>query len=100
MSLTDQDYQDLGFLNDLVKAITGKSLEQVPDETKLELSEKCMNIYQTYILSYFKKHFDTKAQLRIRQVTVEQKTELFEKFPELQTQFDEAYTSFVEYLAA
>jgi hypothetical protein len=99
MSISDQDYQDLAFVDSLVKAITGRSLETIPEDKQQEILEKCMSIYQNYIIGYFKQTFDSKAQMRIKQVTVEQKTELFDKFPELQNQFDEAYASFIQYIA-
>jgi hypothetical protein len=99
MQLQEQDYQELAFVDNLVKAITGRSLESIPDANKALIVEKTMNIYQNYIIGYFKQHFDDKAQMRIKQVIREEKTILFEKFPDLQTQFDEAYTSFIQYIS-
>ncbi len=99
MQLQEQDYKELAFVDNLVKAITGRSLESIPDENKSAIVEKTMSIYQNYIIGYFKEHFDEKAQMRIKQVIREEKTDLFDKFSDLQAQFDEAYTSFIQYIS-
>jgi hypothetical protein len=99
----DQNYtvtetQDLIFIESLVKAITGLSLNDMPEDKREYMIEQSLSIYQNYIVGYFKENFEIKDTLRIQQIIKESNTTIFIKFPDMQTKFDEAYTSFLNYL--
>lgn len=90
---------DLVFCNSLVKAITGMNLDSIPDQSKSSIIENCLEIYQNYIIGYFKEHFDKNDIIRIQQVIKDGNTDLFNKFEDLNSKFDEAYQSFIQYIA-
>jgi hypothetical protein len=98
VQLTETEVQDLVFVDALIKAITGISLEDIPNDKKAYMIEQSLSIYQNYIIGYFKENFEDKDVLRIQQILKEGTTTIFDKFPELQTKFDEAYDSFIQYL--
>jgi hypothetical protein len=95
----DITLEQLGFVHSLVKAITGTLLEEIPTDSQPEIIQHCLSIYENYIVGYFKEHFEAKDATRIQQVVKEGKTDIFETFPELKKQFDEAYASFIQYLS-
>jgi hypothetical protein len=96
--LTETQVKDLVFVDALIKAITGLSLEDIPNDKKNYMIEQCLDIYQNYIVGYFKENFEDKDIIRIEQILKEGKTTIFDKFPDMQTKFDEAYQSFINYL--
>lgn len=98
MSAKLSENQNLIFIDSLIKALTGLSLENIPDDKKTYMIEQSLSIYQNYIVGYFKENFETRDTLRIQQILKEGNTHIFEKFPEIQIKFDEAYQSFLNYL--
>jgi hypothetical protein len=91
-------FEDLVFIDALIKALTGLSMQDIPDDKKTYMIEQSLSIYENYIVGYFKENFDTRDALRIQQILKEGNTNIFDKFPEMQTKFDEAYQSFLNYL--
>jgi hypothetical protein len=89
---------DLVFIDALIKALSGISLQDIPDDKKSFMIEQSLSIYQNYIVGYFKENFETRDALRIQQILKEGNTNIFDKFPDMQTKFDEAYQSFLNYL--
>jgi hypothetical protein len=90
--------QDIVFIDALIKALTGLSLNDIPDDKKTYMAEQSLNIYQNYIVGYFKENFEAKDALRIQQILKEGNVNIFNKFPDMQAKFDEAYHSFLNYL--
>ena len=97
-ALSQSEIQDLTFVDALLKSITGLSLEDIPNDKKSDMINQSIDIYTNYIIGYFKENFEAKDILRITQVLKEGTTSIFDKFPDLQTKFDEAYQSFINYL--
>jgi hypothetical protein len=95
---SEDQIQDLVFIDALIKAISGLSLQDIPDDKKTYMVEQSLSIYQNYIVGYFKENFETRDALRIQQILKEENTTIFDKFPDMQTKFDEAYQSFLNYL--
>ncbi|MBC7471751.1 MAG: hypothetical protein H7196_00595 [candidate division SR1 bacterium] len=96
--LNENETQNLVFIDALIKALTGLSLESIPDDKKNYMVEQSLIIYQNYIVGYFKENFETRDALRIQQILKEGNTNIFDKFPEMQAKFDKAYQSFLNYL--
>ena len=96
--LSQSEIQDLVFVDALLKSITGLSLEDIPNYKKSDMIKQSVDIYTNYIIGYFKENFEPKDILRIKQVLKEGSVSIFDKFPDLQVKFDEAYESFINYL--
>lgn len=96
--LTQSEIQELVFVEALLKAITGLPLEDIPNDKKSDMAKQSIDIYTNYIIGYFKENFEAKDIVRIKQVLKEGNVSIFDKFPDLQVKFDEAYESFINYL--
>ncbi len=87
--------EDAQFVNSLVKAIMGIPLANISEDKQEPIAEKCFSIYKNYIEGYFASNFDQKDLIRIKNF----ETDTFDKFPDLKPKFQEAYTSFIEFLS-
>jgi len=93
VSLSDDDKE---FINSLVKAITGVSIENFEATKQPEIQKQSYLVFQNFIYNYFSQNFEAKNLVRIQNLDSEPDT--FSKFPDLQSKFDQAYEAFLEFL--
>lgn len=84
------------FTQDLVQAMYGVPLGDFRDDKKKEIADRCTNIYQNFMISYFKENYVESDYFRLQQAKFQ--PDLFAKFPDLTQKFVTAYAIFLNEL--
>jgi hypothetical protein len=92
-----QTKTDTQFTNNLVMAITGSDLASYPTEFQPKLITDCLKAFTEYIGKYIGDKYGEMDSLRIRSA-LKYPGDIFIRFPDLQTKYDEAYHSFLQIL--
>lgn len=85
------------FVEALVLAITGFHIEDIPEDKREEIVKDCVEFFTGYIINYVGEKYDKKDSIRLK-VGYETGENVFEKYPDLEAKYDEAYQSFVKML--
>lgn len=85
------------FVQALVLAITGFHIEEIPDGKKEEIVKDCVEFFTSYIVAWVEENYDKKDAIRLK-VGYETGENIFEKYPDLEQKYDEAYQAFVKML--
>ena len=96
-SAATPDPKTLEFLDLLIKAMTGVAIQDIPEEKRKEVVEKCIKIFSDYIINYVEIKFGKKDAVRLR-AAQNTNEDMFAKFEDLGEKFDEAYHSFLDNL--
>jgi hypothetical protein len=88
--------QNVEFSNYLVEAITKKSITGFSNSELVIAQEKSFKIFQNFIYNFFQEKFEPKDLIRIQNAASE--PDAFEKFPDLEEKYNQAYKAFLEYL--
>lgn len=86
------------FLDNLVKGIVGYSIEEIPIENRAEIITKCVDTFSNYIIEYVKIKYGEKDAIRLEASQKFAGSDIFVKFTELGSKFDEAYNAFLNQL--
>ncbi len=86
------------FLNDLVGAITGYTIDQLPESKRDHIVLRCRDIFNNFILDYVEAKYDKKDAVRLKSVQIFEDDDIFNKFPDLENKFQDAYNVFVNSL--
>jgi hypothetical protein len=79
----------------LVQAILGVPLSKIPTAYQTEVVTDCRNLLADYLLNYFQAYFPPADYIRLKASRRFNGWEIFEKFPHLNQQFDQAWQSFL-----
>jgi hypothetical protein len=85
------------FINNLVMAITGSDLASYDKDFQAKLITNCLKVFTDYIGKYIGEKYGEMDSLRIRSA-LKYPGNVFNKFPDLKTKYDEAYHSFLSNL--
>ena len=85
------------FANNLLKAMSGVSIDQLPEE-KMYVVEDALGVFYRFIEQYFKDNFGIKAAMKLK-ATQKYGVPEIQNDEELSQQFDEAYQNFTSQLA-
>ena len=83
-------------LSTLVTAITGFSPDQMPDGVRQKATIQCTQMLTTYILTYVREKYGERPTLQLKGIALYDTPELFEKNPQLESMYLEAFDSFVQ----
>ena len=86
------------FINNLVLSITGRTIQQIPEFSRKEIVEGCVQVFTDYIIKYTEAKFGKKDALRLQASQKFADPTTFAKFNDLAEKFQEAYNSFLETL--
>jgi hypothetical protein len=89
-----QTNTDTQFISNLVMAITGSDLSSYDKDFQTKLITNCLKAYTDYIGKYIGEKYGEMDSLRIRSA-LKYPGDIFTRFPDLQTKYDEAYHSFL-----
>ena len=84
------------FTQNLVLAIYGVPLEDFKEDKKLQIAQQCTDIYQEFMVGYFRENYNETDYFRLQQAKTQ--PDLFIKFPELTQKFVTAYDAFLQEL--
>ena len=85
------------FLSLLVQAVTGIDPKELPEDKKLEIENKVVAIFSDYIIAFVGEKYGDKDAMRLK-VARQTGEDVFSKFADLGSKFDEAYQSFLDNL--
>ena len=85
------------FLSLLVQAVTGIDPKELPEDKKREIENKVVAIFSDYIVAYVGEKYGEKDAVRLKAAR-QTGEDVFTKFADLGTKFDEAYQSFLDNL--
>ena len=85
------------FVQSLVLAMTGVNLTSVDATKQSSLAQECLDIFMGFILDYVEKKFGFRDSIRIK-TAYETGQDLFTTFPDLKSEYEEAYAAFIEML--
>lgn len=85
------------FLALLVQAVTGIDSKDLPQDKKQEIENKVVAIFSDYIVAYVGEKYGEKDAMRLKAAR-QTGEDVFSKFADLGTKFDEAYHSFLDNL--
>lgn len=86
------------FINTLVQAIIGYSIEEIPADNRLEIVQDCIKLFSQYIIDFVSQKYGVKEGIRLKASQQFASQNIFAKFADLGDKFDEAYDSFIEVL--
>jgi len=89
---------NLAFIDTLVCAITGHHIAQLPTEKRNEIVASCNKVFNDFIFEYTSENFGLKIALRLKAAQIYNINQIFNKFPDLKNQYDQAYRAFVAML--
>jgi hypothetical protein len=85
------------FLSLLVQAVTGIDPKELPEDKKREIENKVVAIFSDYIVAFVGEKYGEKDAMRLKAAR-QTGEDVFSKFADLGTKFDEAYQSFLDNL--
>jgi hypothetical protein len=85
------------FLSLLVQAVTGVDPKELPEDKKQEIENKVVAIFSDYIVAFVGEKYGEKDAMRLKAAR-QTGEDVFTKFADLGTKFDEAYQSFLDNL--
>ena len=85
------------FLSLLVQAVTGIDPKELPEDKKREIENKVVAIFSDYIVAFVGEKYGEKDAVRLKAAR-QTGEDVFTKFADLGTKFDEAYQSFLDNL--
>ena len=85
------------FLSLLVQAVTGIDPSELPEDKKQEIENKVVAIFSDYIVAFVGEKYGEKDAMRLKAAR-QTGEDVFTKFADLGTKFDEAYQSFLDNL--
>lgn len=94
----DSDQETFEFIDILVQAIIGYPVESIAQENRLEIVGDCVKLFSNYIIEFVEQKYGLKDAIRLKAGQQFAGQNVFSKFAELGSKFDEAYMSFVEEL--
>lgn len=83
-------------LQDLVQAVMGVTIDSIPRNEQTKVLENCKNILTDYIIHYVGIKYGEKDKNRLIAVNLFNSPEVFETFPDLTAEVQEAYESFLD----
>jgi len=92
------DSQTFDFIDILVQAIIGYPIRNILPEKRLEIVGDCVKLFSNYIIEFVEQKYGLKDAIRLKAGQSFSGQDVFGKFAELGSKFDEAYMSFVEEL--
>lgn len=97
---SETELETYQFLNGLVQAVLGYSITEIPADKREEFITKCTDLFTNYINAYVERRYGKKDALRLQANQSFAGQDIFNKFSDLGDKFDEAYDSFLDFLAA
>jgi hypothetical protein len=94
-----QDAYTLAFLNTLVMAILGYSINDIPEDKKQSTILECVTIFNEFITSFVEIKYGKVEATRLKAAQNFQDPKIFTKFAELGDIYEEAYTAFTKFLS-
>ncbi len=91
-----KNQEEAQFINLLVQAMTGYSMDQIPPENS-NIVESCWNIYKDSLHKYFIENFSEKDWIQLQVSGKYSKPDLKDK-PELLKKYSEAHQAFLDQL--
>ena len=82
-------------LSTLVTAITGFAPEEMPLPVRKKATTQCTQMLANYIITYVEEKYGQKPALQLKGIALYDTPEVFEKNPELENMYLEAFDSFV-----
>jgi hypothetical protein len=95
--INQQDLENFEIIENLVRAITGMSLLEIPENNQEELIDECLNIFSKHVVDYVQVKYGKKEAIRL-QAAQKFQTDSFAKFTHLDEKFKEAYLDFLDTL--
>lgn len=93
-TLTSADESRYMLINNLVKAMTGYSLAQVPQNNQQALADSCYGLFMNHIEMYFKENFSNKDYIKFKAISKYDKPGLEDE--DLGQKFQEAANNFFQ----
>jgi hypothetical protein len=93
-NLSDEEAQE--FVENLVTALTGQKISEIPAENQAQIVGECLSIFNDYIIKYVESKFGKKHALRLQSAQKFDSEDVFKKFGDLNEKFEEAYNSFLD----
>jgi hypothetical protein len=84
------------FTKNLVTAMLGVSIDFIKPEKRDEMVEKCKTIFKDFMFGYFKENFTEMDLIRLK--ASQSQANVFDKFPDMITKFEQAYQEFLNQL--
>ncbi len=95
MSTTDLGKKPEELIEMLVQAITGFELQELPQSSQQQVVQRCTDMFVSYIINYVQTTHGTKAANKLKGIAIYDTPEIFDKNPELEPMFNEAFSAFV-----
>lgn len=86
------------FVETLVTAILGKTIEELPVNQRAAMVQVCLDTFNNYIVNYIQIKYGEKDAIRLKAAQTYSNSNVFNNFAELGPKFDEAYQSFTDQL--
>jgi hypothetical protein len=84
------------FTKNLVTAMLGVSIDFIKPEKRDEMVDKCKTIFKDFMFGYFKENFTEMDLIRLK--ASQSQANVFDKFPDMITKFEQAYQEFLNQL--
>lgn len=85
----NQDFESI-----LVAAITGYKLEEIPEQNRVLLVANCVKLFLDSIFLWVENNHGKKEMIRLKSGLMFNDGQIFNKYPELNPIFDQAYNYF------
>jgi hypothetical protein len=84
------------FVNDLVQVLTGYSIDELEETNRDEVVTKCISIFENFLFDYISTKYGKKDTVRLKSVQIFGDSSIFDKFPDLEDKFLDAFRVFLE----
>jgi hypothetical protein len=91
---TSSQYDE--FTQNLVLSILGMSINDIKEEKREETILQCQTIFKNFMEKYFAENFAEVDVTRLK--AIPSQPDIFGKFPDLATKFEQAYQAFINQL--
>jgi hypothetical protein len=88
--------QTVDFVNNLVLAMLGVSINDIIEEKRDEMIKKCLEMFNDFIVGYFQDQFQPIDVTRLKAAQAYPDSDMFNKFPDLPGKFEQAYQAFLK----
>lgn len=88
--------EDRKFIKTLVRSIVGCDVKQIPKYRREEVANVCLNIFHDYIFRHVEIYYGKPHAIKLKTAKKEKINNIFEKFPELNEMFEDAYYNFFQ----
>lgn len=86
------------FLDILVQAVIGYKIADIPESKRSEIVKDCIDLFSRFIINYVNEKYGAKEGIRLKASQAFAGQDIFSKFADLGSKFDEAYRAFIDVL--